>query len=182
MPLENDDISSLYRQHAQSVLAYFARRTFDPEIAVDLMAETFASAFEDRLSFRGHGDEQALAWIYGIAHHRLAAFFRRGQVEKRALRRLGVERRPLDDWEYDRIEHLCGLSELREQIRQGLANLGSKQREVLRLRIVEERSYADVAQSLGVSEQTARTRVSRALRALRASADISEPWETLDHA
>jgi DNA-directed RNA polymerase specialized sigma24 family protein len=31
--------------------AFFARRTYEPETAVDLVAETFASAFESRTVF-----------------------------------------------------------------------------------------------------------------------------------
>jgi RNA polymerase sigma factor (sigma-70 family) len=54
----------------------------------------------------------------------------------------------------------------RAAIADGLAALSEDHREALRLRIVEERSYAEVAQTLGVSEQTARARVSRALRTL----------------
>ena len=47
-----------------------------------------------------------------------------------------------------------------------LARLIDDQRDALRLRVVEERSYPEVADALGVSEQTARARVSRGLRAL----------------
>jgi RNA polymerase sigma factor (sigma-70 family) len=182
VPLTNDDIARLYRLHAESVLGYFARRTYQPDVAVDLMAETFAAAFEDRADFAGEGDDRALAWIYGIAHHRLASFFRRGEVEQRALRRLGVQRRPLEDWEYDRIEQLAGLSQMREQIDVSLADLGVDQREAIKLRVLEERSYPEVARALGISEQTARARVSRALRTLRTSSALTDLQESPDHA
>ena len=46
-------------------------------------------------------------------------------------------------------------------------SLSFDQREALELRIVKELPYPEVAIALGVSEQTARARVSRALRALR---------------
>jgi DNA-directed RNA polymerase specialized sigma24 family protein len=45
----------------------------------------------------------------------------------------------------------------------------------LLLRIVEERSYEDVAAQMGVSEQTARARVSRGLRKL---AEALEPYQS----
>ena len=47
-----------------------------------------------------------------------------------------------------------------------LARLSVEQREALRLRVVEERSYAEAASLLGVSEQAVRARVSRGLRSL----------------
>jgi RNA polymerase sigma-70 factor (ECF subfamily) len=47
MPLDADAISRLYRAHSGAMLGFFMRRTYEPEAAVDLLAETFAQAFED---------------------------------------------------------------------------------------------------------------------------------------
>jgi len=153
--------------------AFFARRTYDPEAAVDLLAETFAAAFEDRKSFRGDSDDAALAWVYGIARHQLSAFYRRGGVERRAMGRLGIERRALTDPEYERIEELAGLSEIRGQVAAALGELPDEHARVLRLRIVDELGYDEVARALEISEQTARARVSRALRALAQRLDLA---------
>jgi RNA polymerase sigma-70 factor (ECF subfamily) len=180
--LTGSDISDLYDRHAPAMLAYFARRTYAPDVAVDLLAETFATAFEDRGQFRGSDAEAAGAWLFSIARHRLADYFRRGQVERRMLGRLGVERRPLTDAEYDRIEELAASHELRRAVAGELAALPIDQREAVRLRVVEERSYEELARSLGISEQTARARVSRALRALRSSPGVAELKEITDHA
>src|SRR4051794_41268595 len=89
MPLDADAIADLYDQHARALLAFLARRAADPEAAVDLLAETFAAAFKDRRRFRG---DDPLPWLYGIARHQLAGYFRRGRVERRGLGRLGGER------------------------------------------------------------------------------------------
>ena len=45
-------------------------------------------------------------------------------------------------------------------------SLPEDQRRAVELRVIDECGYADVAVKLGVSEQTARARVSRGLRAL----------------
>jgi RNA polymerase sigma-70 factor (ECF subfamily) len=167
MPLDADAIARLYDSHAEAMLGFFMRRTYDPEASMDLVAETFAAGFADRLRFRGSRDEDALAWLYGIARHRLADYQRRGRVERRALRRLGFQRRPLSEAEYERIEELAGLGELRETIEVALGELAAEHRLALQLRVVQERPYAQVAAALGVNEQTARARVSRALSAMR---------------
>ena len=169
MALSNDDVERLYREHARVVLAFLVRRVFLPEVAVDLMGETFAQAYRDRRGCRAGADPERVAWIFGIARHCLAGYVRRGAAERRALRRFAVERRALHDFEYDRIEELAGVHDLAGHVRDAFDGLGSEQREALRLRIVEERPYAEVARELGVSEQTARARVSRALHALRES-------------
>lgn len=87
-------------------------------------------------------------------------------AERRALARLGVERPAIDDDERRRIEQLAGLVELRSVIARGLASLPAQQRDAVRLRVVEELSYEDLAGRLGVTQGTARARVSRGLRAL----------------
>jgi RNA polymerase sigma factor (sigma-70 family) len=167
MVLDADALSRLYDVHARTMLGWFVRRIYDPEAAMDLVAETFAVAFADRRRFRGAGDREALAWLYGIARHRLANFSRRSRREYRALLRLGFERRALTGEEYERIEDLAGLGELREGIADAFATLSAEHRAALQLRVVDEQSYSEVATALGVTEQTARARVSRALSALR---------------
>jgi RNA polymerase sigma factor (sigma-70 family) len=182
MVLDADAISRLYRAHAAAMLRFFVRRTFDPEAAVDLLADTFVAAVADRGRFRGRSDEDAVRWLYGIARHRLADFLRHGRVERRALERVGFQRRTLSDPEYERIEELAGLSELRDHVAAGFDGLGEEQREALVLRVLEERSYAEVAAALGVSEQTARARVSRAAAALRRALPLDARLESNDYA
>ena len=64
------------------------------------------------------------------------------------------------------LEELASLRSHQAALADGLASLSVDQRKALQLRIVEERSYAELASTLGITEQTARARVSRALRAL----------------
>lgn len=168
MPLSPDDIDELFRAHAESMLGFLARRTLDPESALDLLAETFAVAVRDQRAYRGRTGDEAAGWLYGIARHQLSGWYRRGAVERRAMRRLGIERRELDDAEYERIVELGGLEAMRGRVARELDALGGVTREAVRLRVVDERSYPAIAAALGVSEQTARARVSRALRTLAA--------------
>lgn len=165
--LDSQDIIGLYDRHAGDLLAYFARRTLDAEAATDLVGETFATAFEQRRSSRARRPDERAAWLYAIARNLLTDHYRRGAVRRRAMGRLGVDRRPLTDAELERVDELAGLHDLRAAVASVLAEMPHEHREILRLRIVEERSYPDVAVTLGISQQTARARVSRALRGLR---------------
>jgi RNA polymerase sigma-70 factor, ECF subfamily len=155
-----------YEAEAQHLLIFFARRTCDPHAALDLCAETFAAAYEGRKRFRGHTEDEARAWLYGIAQHRLSRFFRQGMIERRALGRLGMQVPVLGPDEFERIEDEAELPALRAQVRAGLEQISGQHQEALRLRVVDELSYEEVAERLGVSEPTARARVSRGLRAL----------------
>jgi RNA polymerase sigma-70 factor (ECF subfamily) len=160
-----------YGAHATAMLRFFARRTFDVEASRDLTAETFAEAFVHRARFRGDTDAEAGAWLYAIAHHRLARYVRKGVVERRAMKRLGIATPPIGEDDYERVIELAGWEELRAGLVDALQQLSPDQAEAIRLRVVDERSYADVAEIAGVSEATARARVSRGLRALTALLD-----------
>jgi RNA polymerase sigma-70 factor (ECF subfamily) len=178
--LSADVLAELYDRHAEAILAFLVRRTWDPEVAVDILAETFAVALEGRHRFRGRDRDAAEAWLYGIARHELADHFRRDGAQRRALVRLGIERRPLTDVEYERIEELAGSSELRDWVADQLGALPLDQREAVRLRVVEEQGYQTLARTLDISQDTARARVSRGLQALRAAIDAATAQGPLD--
>lgn len=171
LALDDVGFSRLYRAAAQDLVVFFARRTYDAEAAADLMAETFAKAYLGRRRFRGSTEEEARAWLFGIARRRFAMYVRRGKAERRALRRLGLERPQLVVGEYARIEELAGLDTMRGTLAEQLSKLAPAQRTALELRVVRELPYPDVAERLGISEQAARARVSRALRALGSALD-----------
>ena len=156
----------LYDDHATRLLVFFARRTVDIEIARDLWAETLAAAYAGRRRFRGRSDDEAAAWLYGIANRQLARYWRRGRAELRALHRHGLARPALEDADYERIEALAGLDAVRADLARELSALSAGSREAVRLRVVDELPYPEVAARLAISESTARARVSRALRRL----------------
>ena len=161
----------VYEDHAESMLVWFARRVYDTDLALDLTAETFAQAYLARRRFRGTTDAEAAGWLYGIARRQLAMFFRRRKAEQKALRRLGIEPPRLDEEQHERLEELAGLSDLRAAVRHELDRLSDAQREALRLRVVDELPYLEVARRLRISEVAARARVARGLKALAESLD-----------
>lgn len=169
--------SGVYEAKAREILVFFVRRTFDVELARDLTAETFAQAFEHRRSFRGRTDAEASAWLYTIAARQLSRYIRKGVVQRKAVERLGVELPAVSCDEQQRVVELAGLADLRGAVAEAFGALPAEQREALRLRVVEEHSYAAVAAGLGVSEQTARARVSRGLRRIADLIDVSRPRE-----
>jgi RNA polymerase sigma factor (sigma-70 family) len=169
--------TEFYDGHSRQLLAFFARRTFDVEVARDLTAEAFAQAFEHRRRFRGLTDAEARGWLYGIARHQLSRYARKGVVERKAVDRLGIRVPAVSEDDYERIVELAGLAQLRDRIAAGFGELSVDQRDALRLRVIDERPYREVAQTLGISEQTARARVSRALRRLADAIDLTSAAE-----
>jgi RNA polymerase sigma factor (sigma-70 family) len=162
---EPEAFTELYRRHAEDLLRYFARRTLDPETAAELTAETFAEAFASRATYRDQG-VNGVAWLYGIARHRLGRFFRSGRVDAAARRKLGMPERDLPSEDYERIEDLIDFTPIREALAEALETLSPDQREAMRLRVIDGLGYAEVAERLECTEQNARQRVSRGLKKL----------------
>ena len=161
---EPDAFAEFYRRHARPLAGYFVRRTGDAELAADLTAETFAAALEGSHRFdpaRG----AALGWLYGIARHQLAAAQRRGRAEDQARRRLGMERRVLDDAALAQVEAAADIV---------LDVLPPDQRDAVRARVLDDRSYDEIAREARTSQSVIRRRVSRGLARLRA-APTEEP-------
>jgi RNA polymerase sigma-70 factor, ECF subfamily len=151
----------LYDRWAERLLAYFYRRVLDAEVAADLLAETFAVAYERRGRFRDVG-----AWLYGIAGKELSHWFRRQEVERRAVRRLGVAVPALDDESIAAIEALADVQAHRAALAAALEGMSAGDRDAVELRVVSELGYDEIASELGCSENAARQRVHRGLARL----------------
>ena len=162
---------ALYDRTLPGLLAYFARRTLDAQVAADLAAETLAEAYASRARFRDRGEGSAAAWLYTIARRKLGRYLRRLRVEDAARRRLGMERIELDPEDIERIEALIDFEHVGREVRDAFGELRADQREALCLRVIDGRSYREIAAALGCSEDVVRARVSRGLRCLAAQLD-----------
>ena len=154
-----------YDRYERPIMGYLLHRTRDVEVAADLTSEVFAAALVAAPRYRPQ-TPSAAAWLFTIAHHVLAKSRRRGRVDASARRRLGIEEAiRFDAGELAAAELAVSddswVAELLERLPEG-------EREAVRARIVDERSYGDIAGALEVSEMVVRKRVSRGLRRLRA--------------
>jgi RNA polymerase sigma factor (sigma-70 family) len=149
---------ALYERYAERMLAFHLRRSGDEDAAHDLTAETFAQAWLARERFRDEAGGTAGPWLFAIARNVVRATVRKRAFERRACERLGLEVsatvEPSEAW-------LDGLDDM-------LAELPDSQRDAVRLRVLDDLAYEQVAAVLGVSPQAARVRVHRGLSALRA--------------
>jgi RNA polymerase sigma factor (sigma-70 family) len=156
-----EDFGRFYDRYVDMLLGYFARRVNDAEAAADLTAETFAAALVARKRFR-RAATPAVAWLFGIAQHKLADYRRRGAAEERMRRRLGMERLPVAEEDRELITMLG-----RDAAWQLIDELPPEQREAVRAHVLDDRAYAEIAVAADTSEAVVRKRVSRGLGALR---------------
>jgi RNA polymerase sigma-70 factor (ECF subfamily) len=72
----------------------------------------------------------------------------------------------LDDESIARIEALADMDSCRAALVAALEQIGAGERNAVRLRVVDELGYAEIATALACSEAAARTRVHRGLARL----------------
>jgi len=161
------DVVELYYSAARGLAGFFVRRTGDPQLAIDLVSETFLAALQQCGACRATGDRERIAWLYAIASRKLIDHYRLAATERRASNRLAGELRSASDGELMVIRGLDDGAGREEQVREAFTELSEEQRTAVQLRVLEEQPYSLLARELGISEPAARARVSRGLRTLR---------------
>jgi RNA polymerase sigma-70 factor (ECF subfamily) len=161
---DRDAFGVLYERRQELVLAFLLKRTRDPEVAMDLMAETFAVALVALADRPPAIAGSAAPWLLTIARNAMIDSYRRGRVESDARRRLAMEPVQIGDGDVERVLQLAAETDLLL----GLADeLPAEQFDALRARVLDGRGYEEIAGQLECSAAVVRKRVSRAISTLR---------------
>src|SRR5262249_19250413 len=89
MTLDAAALDRLYKRTTNSLLRYFQRRVADPELATDLMADTFTTVLELRDRYRGTSEQELSGWLWRIAQSTLREHEERGRARARGSRQVG---------------------------------------------------------------------------------------------
>lgn len=166
-------LEELYRRHVGKVIAFAARRCFDPESVADLVAATWVAFLESA----GRYDPRRgtpLAYLLGITARQHGRTTRRFVRERAALQRL-QGRRLLDPEDHARLEEQIDAARLAPLLSRAMADLPARQRDVLDL-VIAGLSPDEAARALGITPANARMRLARARRAMR-QADLEPALE-----
>jgi RNA polymerase sigma factor (sigma-70 family) len=155
---------AFYDRHERAVVAFVGGMVRDPDVTIDIVAETFARAYQSRRTFSEGGSGRA--WLLGIARHVVFASWRRGRVDAEARHRLEMQTVALTEEALAEVERTVLESEA-AVVATWLADLPADQREAVRRRVLAEDDYAAIAADLECSEAVVRQRVSRGLATLR---------------
>lgn len=155
-----------YDRYAVWMRSWFLRQTGSETAALDLTAETFAEAWRSAKRFRDLADGSGAPWLFGIARNLLRQYHKHNRIESAARERLGLPITGQTCEEYEAVDERMAASALAPRLNHAVRALPKDQRRALELRVVQQLDYEEVAGALGCSQNAARLRVSRALRAL----------------
>jgi RNA polymerase sigma-70 factor (ECF subfamily) len=164
----------LYERYAAWMRSWFLRHTGSESAALDLTAETFAQAFGAARRFRDEADGSAAPWLFGIGRNLLRQYHKHNRIETAARERLGVPVAFAECEDYERVDERDEAVTLAPRLRRALRALPSEQRRAVQLRVIHQLPYEEVAGRLGCSQNAARLRVSRALRAITTQISSAE--------
>jgi RNA polymerase sigma factor (sigma-70 family) len=137
----------IYRRHVGDVYRYSLAVLREPTDAVDVTQVTFLNA--STAFARGERPSNSLNWLIAIAH----------DVCRRRTRHADGQADGPNDWEED--------VPTRNDVRRALGRLPFQQRAALVLRELEGRSYAEIAELLGLTRSRAEALLFEARRSLR---------------
>lgn len=155
-----------YDETAPALATWLERRTAAGDVAADLCAETFAKAIQLLDRYRPIPDVDPAAWVFGIARNEFRDWLRHERVRSAARERLGMRSPSAHSDELDLVEMRVDLERHIGPLRDALGLLSPGLRAAIELRVIDELSYAEVAERLGCSNGAARVRVSRGLAQL----------------
>jgi RNA polymerase sigma-70 factor, ECF subfamily len=155
---EAEPVAALYRHALPQVYGYLLPRCGNTAVAEDLTAETFTAAVA--ASRAGDIPDLTVAWLVGVARHKLADHWRRVAREEQRLTAVAdLAPGTTDPWP-EVLDAGAAYA--------ALARLPVPQRAALTLRYLDGLPVAEVAGYLGRSVHATETLLVRARAALRA--------------
>jgi RNA polymerase sigma-70 factor, ECF subfamily len=157
--LDDEAFAALFRASAADVHGYAIALLGDRGAAEDVTALAFERLYRSRARLDG-GRGTPRAWLFAIARNAALDELRR---RRRAPRLEVPEELPGCEEDELALERIAR----RSSVRDALAALPLREREVVLLKFHGQLSNAELARALGISESNAGTRLHRALTRLR---------------
>jgi len=153
-------IGGLYQQHATDLRAFLLGLLKDQHLAEEALQGTFTKAVDQYGTIR---DSNPRGWLFQVAYREAMWLRRRQGANRRGLEGLAW----LQRFEETSPDEPLLREESARRVREGLAALPAEQQHVVRRRIEDNQTFAQIAADLGVPLGTVLTRMRLALEKLR---------------
>ena len=151
----------LYRICYDAVFRYCVHRLFDRHAAEDMTSEVFLKAAQNLHRLHGLDDRRFLGWLYRVATNEINAHVRKSRRREGLFRRFRQQpHHAVADSDSPDDERL-GL------LREAMLTLRPRYQAIITLRYLEDLNATEIAEVLGCSPGTARSRLARATAQLR---------------
>ncbi len=155
----------LYRSTYPDIVAY-CRRRLNPDLVDDVVSTTFLVAWR-RLD-QVLAVESPLAWLYGVAYRTIGNQIRSrdrfSELKAKVLRQPPVR--------VVTVESSVELGDDVERVLRALSTLSTADQEIIRLAAFEGLTISEMAQAVGGTTASARSKLHRARKRLRTASEM----------
>lgn len=149
-----------YEQHYKEIFLFIYRRTDDEETSADIAQQVFLKALQglDRYTYRGIPFS---AWLYRIASNEVMQHFR----DQQKFRIVSIENEGVNEIMEEDYGHLEIAK--REALFAAIKKLNGTDLEMIEMRFFEKRSFKEIGDIKGITENNAKVKVHRILERVR---------------
>jgi RNA polymerase sigma-70 factor (ECF subfamily) len=151
------EFRALYERYYKSIFRFVLHRVGEKELTADLTSQVFLKALQKLHQFQFKGFPFS-SWLYRIAVNECNDFFRKNKRNRMVL---------LEEEHAEMLyEEMFGneiLNELKAKLPRVMERLAIGEIQYIELRFLEERSFKEVAEIIGVSENYAKVKTYRVL-------------------
>ena len=142
----------------QKLTRLIARKVADPMDVDEIVQDTLLSALDSLPGFKGQS--QLFTWVGGIARHEIVDFYRRKKIKQIVFSKLPFLEKLVSqalgpELAYQELETKTKILATLKRLSEGYA-------QILRLKYVEGRSMAEIAERLNLTVKAVESRLTRA--------------------
>lgn len=151
----------LYDKYYKPIFVFIYRRTGQEELTADLTSMVFMKAMMNIQKYEYRGVPFS-AWLFRIAFNEMNMYFRKSNSERVVSLEKADISMMIDDMEGNDTE------ENKQAIMSALEQLPEEAVQLIELRFFEKRSFSEVGDILGITENNAKVKVYRILDKMKA--------------
>ena len=146
----------LYNRYHEQIFRYLYSRVDNKHLASDLTSQAFYKAMLNLENYTFKGVPFA-SWLYRIAFNEMNMYFRKDAKN----RTVNIETETIGDI-FEEIEEEIYVEE-KEKLAKILTTLNDERLSLIEMRFFEKKSFKDIADIMGITENNAKVKVYRTL-------------------
>ena len=152
----------LYTKYYEQIFRYIHQRMDDKEMAFDITSQVFLKAMINLPKYKYKGVPFS-SWLYRIAMSEVYQSFK----DKKSTRTVNVDTSNVEDI-IEEVEE-DNTVEMREALIKVIGNLPEVELQIIEMRYFEKRSYREIGDILGMTENNAKVKAYRIIEKLKKS-------------
>lgn len=158
----------LVKRYESGIYNYAYRMVSNADDAMDLMQDIFIAVFRNLSTFRG--DSPFKGWLFKIAHYRCIEYYRK----KRPLQSIDDTPEQMDESDSACPEFDLNQGQQHQELHVAMQKLPFNQKLMVEMKFFQHFTFEEIAQQLGISTNTAKSRLYSALDKLKEYLEVDD--------